>query len=340
MCVKIINSYFSSMKPLRVILLLVLFSNESFAQDYVNYHRINNRADECIVRSDFKTAAVKLDSLYNGYTFMYARHCFKALQIACVLNDTPGVYKWLTKCVLQGVPLWMVRANAITTQAQYYPRSQHIINSYDSLYKIYQSRINLPLARTIDKMFIYDQKLTYRVNNGFFLWKLYDYSRWRHNNRNQYRTIQSFIKQYGYPGEKLIGLPASDRDSAALYNFFVRRAHTTILRIELQYMMQHCYSNPRKDIRKELLQQITLGNLEARQYGVYADFMYEYGRQKYGHYERYYEWFRDHATEDTTIINARRDSIGLPPLQLRTKQHALFDSVLKYKVHNRILSDI
>jgi hypothetical protein len=328
------------MRPLFTILLFVLFIHRSHAQDYVNYHRINNRADECILRGDFKTAAVKLDSLYHGYTFLYARHCFKALQIACVLNDTPNVHKWLTKCFLQGVPLWMIRINAIATQAQYYPRSQSIINSYDSLYKIYQSRINLPLARTIDKMFIYDQKLTYRVNNGFFLWKLYDYSRWRHNNRKQYRTIQSFIKQYGYPGEKLIGLPEDDGDSAKHYKFYVRRAHTVILRIELQYMMQHCYSNPRKDIRAALLEQVTLGNLEACQYGVYADYMYEYGRQKYGHYERYYEWFRDHATEDTTIINARRDSLGLPSLQLRQKQHALFDSVLKNNVRNRILSDI
>lgn len=322
------------------ILLIILCITASHAQDYVNYHRINNRADECILNSDFKTAAVKLDSLYNGYSFMYARHCFKALQIACVLNDTASVYKWLTKCFLQGVPLWMVRANAITTTSQNYPRSQHIINSYDSLFKIYQSRINLPLARTIDKMFDYDQKLTYRVNNGFWLWKVYDYPHWRHNNRKQYRTIQSFIKQYGYPGEKLIGLPESNRDSAANYKFFVRRGHTSILRIELQYMMQHCYSNPRKDIRKELLEQVTLGNLEARQYGVFADYMREYGRQKYGHYERYYEWFRDHATEDTTIINARRDLLGLPSLQLRKRQHALFDSVFKHNVRNRILSDI
>lgn len=105
-------------------------------------------------------------------------------------------------------------------------------------------------------------------------------------------------------------------------------------------MMQHCYSNPRRDIRKGLLQQVAMGNLEACQYGVYADYMYEYGRQKYGHYERYYEWFRDHAKEDTAIMNARRDSIGLPSLQLRKEQHALFDSVLKYNVRNRVLTDI
>lgn len=323
-----------------LIILCIGLCNIVHAQDYINYNRINNRADECILRGDYKNAAVKLDSLYNGYSFMYARHCFKALQIACVRNDTAGVYKWLTKCFLQGVPVWMVRINAIATQAQYYPRSQNIINNYDSLYKIYQSRINLPLARTIDKMFIYDQKLTDRVNNGFWLWKVYDYPHWLHNNKKQYRKVQSFIKQYGYPGEKLIGLPEDEGDSAKHYKWYARRGHTTILRIELQYMMQHCYSNPRKDIRAALLEQVTLGNLEARQYGVYADYMYEYGRQKYGHYERYYEWFRDHATEDTTIINARRDSLGLPPVQMRIQQHALFDSVLKNNVRNRILSDI
>lgn len=322
------------------IILTLICATQTNAQNYIDYHRINNRVDECIVRRDYKTAAIKLDSLYDGYSFMYARHCFKALQIACVLNDTADVYKWLTKCFLQGVPLWRVRANAITVKAQNYPCSSAIINSYDSLYKIYLSRINLPLAHTIDKMFDYDQKLTDKVNNGFFLWKLYDYSRWRHNNRKQYRIVQSFIKQYGYPGEKLIGLPESDSDSLANYKFFVRRGHTPILRAELQFMMQHCYSNPRKDIRKDLLREVELGNLEACQYAVFADYMYEYGRQKYGHYDRHYQWFRDHAKEDTAVINARRDSLGLPPIQIRAMQHALFDSVFKYKISNVILADL
>lgn len=312
----------------------------SRAQNYINYHRINNRADECIVNGDYKNAAVKLDSLYSGYSFIYARHCFKALQIACMLNDTANAYKWLSKCFLQGVPFWMIRANDLTTRSLYYPRSQSIINAHDSLYNVYRSHINLPLARTLDSMFVYDQKLTDRVNNGFFLWKVYDYPRWLHNNKKQFRKVQQFIQQYGYPGEKIIGLPESDLDSLAACKHLASRGHTYIQRIELQYMMMHCYSNPRKDIRKELIQQIELGNLEAVQYGVYADFMYEYGRQKYGHYNRYYQWFRDHNQEDTTIINARRDSIGLPTLQNRKKQFALFDSLYRYHLRNRVIADI
>lgn len=327
------------MRILFVILFLFLFRSTT-AQNYINYHRINNRVDECIVYGDYKNAALKLDSLYNTYSFIYARHCFKALQIACVQHDTTNVYKWLSKCFLQGVPLWMIRANTITTQSQNYPYAQSIISSYDSLYKIYQSHINLPLARTIDSMFTYDQKLTYRVNNGFFLWKVYDYPRWLHNNKKQYSKMQAIMRQYGYPGEKVIGLPESDKDSGSVCKFFARRGHTYIQRIELQYMLQHCYSNPRKDIRKELLQQIELGNLEAVQYGVYADFMYEYGRQKYGHYERYCQWFKDHIPADTAKINARRDSIGLPTIQLRKKQHALFDSLFRSRQHIGIFADI
>jgi hypothetical protein len=323
-----------------ITLLFLLSTYGGRAQDYVNYHRMASRVDECIIQGDLKAAAIKSDSLYNGYTFMFARHCFKALQIACELDDSTRIYKWLTKCFLQGVPLWMIRANAITGRAQNYPRTGEIIASYDSLYKIYQSRINLPLAHTIDRMFVHDQRYTQKVNFGFVLWRVWYYPRWRHNNRRQYRTLRSFIDQYGYPGERIIGLPESNRDSLSLYKFFVRRGHVPIQRTELQYMLMHCYSNPRKDIREDLLTQVSLGNLEARQYGVYADFMYEYGRQKYGRYSRYYEWFRDHAKEDTVTINARRDSIGLPPLQLRMKQSARFDSALKYNIRNMILTDV
>ncbi|MBS1772879.1 MAG: hypothetical protein JST82_08460 [Bacteroidetes bacterium] len=319
---------------------LLILSVSSRAQNYINYYHINNRADECIVRGDYKTAAIKLDSLYSGYSFVYARHCFKALQIACVLNDTPQVYKWLTKCFLQGIPLWQVRANAITTTVQNYPRAYKIINSYDSLYKIYQSHINLPLARTIDNMFAHDQKLTGRVNDGFFLWKLYDYSRWRHNNRKQYRTIQAFIKQYGYPGEKIIGLSESDRDSVGHYKFFVRRGHLPIISNDLQFMLQHCYSNPRKDIQQELLKQVEEGNLPHNQYAVFVDYMVKYGRQKYGNYQPYHYWPFKFNPEDTAVINARCQAIGLPTLQQRHIQVAQFDSALKYNIRNMIFADL
>jgi hypothetical protein len=87
------------------------------------------------------------------------------------------------------------------------------------------------------------------------------------------------------------------------------------------------------------MEEVRKGNLHPDHYIEMLDFMAEYGRQKYGRYERYGERFNEHLTDDTITVNKRRDLIGMRSLQQNKKASLVLDSVLKYNIRNRILSD-
>ncbi len=313
---------------LRLAILALLFSCQSIkAQDYFAYQHICNRADDDIQTNNLQQAAQRYDSLYNNYKFIYGFHCFKALQVASKLQDEARISKWLTKCITQGIPLWMVRANDITNPILNYNYTQQIIQSYDSLHRIHLSNIDTVLANRMWTMILKDQRRTDKVNNGFFLFKVVYYPRWLRNNKKELDALIKIMDTIGYPGEKLCGFRPDLVDSAIAYNLFNQRGPACIRHTSGQTMLMHAYSNPRRDIQDKLLKNVANGNMPAYQYAIAVDFMAEYGRQKYGTYSHYYEWFRRKATPADTLVavDIRRHSIGLKTLSQAEKNGKLYN---------------
>lgn len=298
------------------ILALLICCYTTFAQDYFAYQHICNRADDDIQSGNLHSAAMRYDSLYNSYKFIYGFHCFKALQVASKLQNEAHTSKWLTKCITQGIPLWMVRANDITNPIFTYNYTQPILQSYDSLHRVHLSNIDTILANRMWAIILKDQRRTNKVNNGFFLFKVVYYPRWLHNNKKGLEALIKIMDTVGYPGEKLCGFRPDLVDSATAYNSFKKRGPTSIRHTSGQTMLMHAYSNPRRDIQDKLLKNVANGNMPAYQYAIVVDFMAEYGRQKYGTYKRYYEWFsKSNMREDTAVLDARRQAIGLKPFR-------------------------
>jgi hypothetical protein len=296
---------------LRIIIFSIFLASNVFAQDYIQYQRIINRIDEDILKKEYLSAIDRLDSLYQNFNFIYSRHCFKALQICCVLKDSIHADKWLKKSFIQGVPIWMVRNNDLTKNVFKYSTSQTTIQQYDSLRNIYNNSINRQLRNKIDSLFEIDQRYTKKVNDGFVLLRYtYHNIRWLKNNKKQFEILNEIFDQYGYPGEKLIGLSTSIEDSTQFYkhmNFYgpvLRETNT-------YYMLINYYSNPRADINMELLKNIKQGNLPPYQYGAINDFMARWGKKKYGDFKYYNVWHQDPDKLNEAEIERRRNSIGL-----------------------------
>lgn len=304
------------MKFRLAILALLLCCQSVQAQDYFAYQHICNRADDDIQSGNLRNAALRYDSLYNNYKFIYGFHCFKALQVASKLQEEARISKWLTKCIIQGIPLWMVRANDITNPVLTYNYTQPIIQSYDSLHRVHLSNIDTALANRMWAMILKDQRRTNKVNNGFFLFKVVYYPRWLHNNKKGLDALIKIMDTTGYPGEKLCGFRPDLVDSTTAYKLFIQRGPTSIRHTSGQTMLMHAYSNPRRDIQAKLLKNVAIGNMPAYQYAIAVDFMVEYGREKYGTYSHYYEWFRKKVTPADTIVavDIRRHAIGLNSL--------------------------
>lgn len=156
---------------LRLIIFSIFFASSVFAQDYIEYHRIINRIDEDVLDKEYFSAIKRLDSLYEKFHFIYSRHCFKALQICSVLQDSLSAEKWLEKSFVQGVPIWMVRTNELTKHTLAYTTTQTAVDRYDSLRNIYINSIDLELRNVIDSLYVIDQKFTTKVNDGFILFR-------------------------------------------------------------------------------------------------------------------------------------------------------------------------
>ncbi|MBI3234484.1 MAG: hypothetical protein HYZ42_10675 [Bacteroidetes bacterium] len=300
------------MKSLIYIPLLLLSFNSS-SQDYIEYQRTINRVDKDVIDSNLYSASVRLDSIYNNYSFIYARHCIKALQINCVLNDTQRMNQWLIKCFTQGVPKWVIRNNELTKKVFLISATQKTLIQYDSLRSIYVASLNLKVKNTIDSLYTLDQRRTKKVNDGFIIFRHTIYGlQWLNNNKRQAKMIKKITKAYGFPGERLIGLPSYFDDSATAYKT-ITRIGPDVNDYRAYIMLIHYFSNPRQDMNELLLPQVKLGYMCSYQYASINDFLARWGYKKYRN-NFYNQWHSDPDKNNIELINNKRLDIGLTDL--------------------------
>lgn len=314
--------------------LLLLCSVASFCQDYVEYQKIFNRIDNDILSNNMDLSLLRLDTIESNYSFIFAQHCIKGLQISCIQNDDGRTNTWLKKCFLQGVPLWIIRNNGITSKVFRDTNTAETIGQYDNLHNIYNSRINRTIAKTIDSLYEIDQHKTHKVNDGFFLFRRTLYGlQWLTNNKRQFSIIKDITGKYGFPGEQLIGLPGYYQDSARYHSNLINQG-PLLSDFRSYIMLIHYYSTPREDINEMLLGNLRSGYIQANQYGAINDFMAKWGKKKYGNYEFYNVWHIDTNTSNFASIESRRQYIGLSNLYEKDRNERISLSRRKNKECN------
>lgn len=289
-----------------VIFLLILsaISLCSFGQNYIYYHQTFNRVDEDVLSENYNLALLRLDSIYTNYDFIYAQHCFKSLQICCYVDDSIRANKWLNKCFTQGISIWFIRSSELTKKSLAYSTTMETIQDFDSLYSIYKASINLNLANQIDSLFEIDQKYTQKVNDGFILFRHTIFGlKWIINNKKQFTIINNIIKEYGFPGEKLIGLPKTYEDSVSTVRY-ISFWEPYIREWQAYIMLLHYFSTKRNvsvDFKNTLFQNVINGNMTPFQYANICRYIYRHSKNT--DYESYYG--------NDTITNRKRLEVGL-----------------------------
>jgi hypothetical protein len=199
----------------------------------------------------------------------------KALQICISANDSIQANKWLEKFFKKGIPIWLVESNLITNKSRSFSSTQQTFKSYDSLHLIRISTIDTNLERKIDSLLMIDQKFTQKVNNGYVLFLPVYWIQWRVNNKLQLKELKKIIEIYGYPEEKLLGLPFIQ--DSLLFSKHVNFWGLSELRdSRIQIMLQHCYSTGHKidfNFSNILYENVCNGNLPPYQYALIMDFM-------------------------------------------------------------------
>lgn len=292
------------MKRLKIWIFLLFLTSQLFGQDYIEYHRTFNRIDEDVLSQNFTVAIERLDSIYTNYDFIYAQHCMKSLQICCFINDSIRADKWLAKSFKQGIPIWFIRTSELTKKSLDYSTTKETIQVFDSLYSIYKASINLNLASQIDSLFDIDQKYTQKVNDGFILFRHTIFGlKWVINNKKQFKIINNIIDEYGFPGEKLIGLPKTYEDSVSTVEF-ISFWGSYIREWQAYFMLLHYFSTKRNisdDFKNKLFQNVINGNMTPFQYANICSYIYRHSENS--EYESYYG--------NDTITNRKRLEMGL-----------------------------
>lgn len=296
--------------------LLLCFVNIAKGQNYIQYQKTFNSIDQDIADNKYSQALIKLDSINQQYQFVYAKHCIKGLQICVKSGDSFRAQTWLARCMKQGIPMWYLRNNTLTNLALSYSNCNSTINHYDSLHAIYIKNIHYPLRKTIDSLMVYDQKYTQRMNNGFILlrYSVY-YLQWRHYNKKQFKFVRHLIETYGFPDERLIGLPILE-DSAQYAKHLHFWGPSEIRNASIQIMLQHCYSTSHKidtGFINLLKHNQMLGNTSAFQVAIVSDFMY--GNKKKHLQFKYLYHTKKQDSDLNASINLNRSTLGLNTLE-------------------------
>ena len=322
-------------KKLKILIipLLFLFFNVN-AQNYYRYQRIINSIDEDIISNNLKSALAKADILYNDYDFIYARHCIKALQISCELNDTLKAEIWLKKSFLQGVPKWIIYHNEITKKATTYKNTQQVLLDYSVLHQQHLSKLNLSVRKTVDSLRILDKKYTEKVNSHKNILKLIIYNlQWRRNSKKQVKVLKPLIAKYGFPGEKLIGFVDTIYNSS---NLRKGQWHSYIDKSNAEVMLTHYFSIRRKDLNKLLLPNVKSGYLNPYDYAGYNDFLGQWGKRRYNNF--YYNvWHTDKDKSHLIDIEKRRSEIGLETRERQKEKRTIFLKRMKQKELNNTI---
>lgn len=311
------------MKRIKIGLLILFLIGQSKGQNYIEYHKTFNRIDQDVILKNYPLAILRLDSIYSDFSFIYGKHCIKALQICVTANDSIKADKWLEKCFMQGIPIWIVRGNALTNKSLSFSTTQNTMHNFEKLHSIYISSIDTSLSKTIDSLLIIDQKYTRRMNNGFVLLKPFYWLQWGIYNKRQFEQIKQLIEIYGYPEEKRVGLPIA-QDSMAFAKYFDYYGPSELRDSRVQIMLQHCYSTWHKidfDFKNTLYKNLCNGNMPAFQYALIIDFMLPHKR-KYIHNKF---WLRPEFTDenDATTIEKNRNDIGLNTSEQEQKNRLL-----------------
>jgi hypothetical protein len=180
--------------------------------NYINYHKDIINAEDLFIRNNDKAAVEAYKRIFTQYSKAFVKDCYIAAQVACHVKDTINLKLFLTMCFNKGMEWSIIDADSnLAALLNQYPSYKKVIkNEYDNSRDIFCSSINIPLRYEITTMFKKDQ-----LYHDIKPQKLWD-SLFRMVTKENIERIITITKQYGYPGEHLIGISNNILDNTCI----------------------------------------------------------------------------------------------------------------------------
>jgi len=178
--------------------------------NYINYHKEIISAEELFMSANHNAAVEAYKRIFRRYPKSFVKDWYIAAQIACQIQDTTNLKLFLNTCFNKGME-WSIVAsdsNLVTLLDQYPEYKECLEKMYEDSRTVFLSVINIPLRYELTAMFLKDQ-----LYHDLQPEKLWD-SLFRAVTRENIERIATITKQYGYPGEHLIGISNNTLDNA------------------------------------------------------------------------------------------------------------------------------
>ena len=299
----------------RMIILLFFSTNLSFSQesvDYRDYYEGINKARKSIVGDSLEHSLTVYKATFEKYEFVFARDCYNALQVASKLGNHDETAYFMQRCLKQGIELEILQEAPFLTDFKTTEQWQHVLSVADSLHAHYLSTIITSVREEITSMFTEDQRmreLNYRNRFNPFKKKKLN-KEWEELNRHQVKRLIDITNEFGFPGERLIGLDYGNMHPKI--NSIGCSAGMPIV------LFIHHFSSPNESYNEILIKHINTGYLHIEHFAIISDFQHTYGKEEFGEIQCYSQRFNPKVAIEE--INTNRESIGLMDL---STQYAL-----------------
>ena len=173
----------------------------------MNYHSRVIDCEQLIVKGKYTLAIHKFDSLFSQFDFLFLRDIKVATELSTYEKEYELGLKFLRLGIKAGWTLEAINKNDNLISLREQPEWAKTTPTYDSLHKIYLSRLNFQIKEQVREMFKKDQKkaLGAFIRIGQKAKRRYSERKFAPHSENQLEKLEQILNEYGYPGERHIG---------------------------------------------------------------------------------------------------------------------------------------
>ena len=268
----------------------------------MQYYENINEGKKFAIQKDWSSALNSYRSAFASYEYPFARDCDNALELSVTAKDTVNLEYFLQKALTTGIRIIDIESSGLTKNYLNSNFYSQIKEKEDSLLTIYSSKINWELRNEINQMFLQDQEIREEYYNANVFQKKSIRKKWEGLNSRQVARLIEITKQYGFPGEKLIGLDRNEMHPKIRTNNYSAGMPIVIL--------IHHFSEPNSSYDDLLEKEVESGNLYNEHFATICDFEAEFGKSKYPHFG-YYGLRHKPRKMDKHALNLKREEIGI-----------------------------
>ncbi|MDX5418494.1 MAG: hypothetical protein LPK09_04700 [Hymenobacteraceae bacterium] len=190
--------------PALLFMFLLCLGNKAQANaDYVKaYHPHINKAESFIMAQDYKGALESYQQAFGAVPHAFARDYYNAAVCATLTENQKQAIDYLEKLVDTGLSLEYLEQQEALAPLREHKVWKKFVKKYPKRRKEFREKTNIDLRADLDELWARDQYFRQAKGglkaHGDTLRKI---------EAQNVKMLLAWISKYGYPGEKLIGIP-------------------------------------------------------------------------------------------------------------------------------------